>query len=502
MNIFIASSIEAHEKGLLLEVAKIVEECGFNPMRWNQSPPIFNVGKYTLENLEELISKKNVNAAIFIYADDDKTWYRGKFCGKPRDNVIFEHGLFSGKLGRTRSVIVKFGDVELPTDLAGVTYIDFSDGRKTKVEIELRNWLLGLKASVDDSLICEKSERLEPASAELKIKKFKNLEAAKRTIIERAEKAKEIKILANKGLEFFGSDSSLISLADVNKYKSLKRLKMVLLSPESSWVNRGFMALRKYETIEDFKCELDSTHAIVEMGMKKFIKDLKLAKSGIKYQKGEPYFRFILVDDVAYVSTYAEIPTEQVKDLPVFEINAGYGSLYGALKKHFNDLWMNRSEYGKTFKESIDVEISAGGIVFYKNRSDIYVALVQREDGSWVLPKGHKKISEKDIEQTAIREVCEETGLISEKLKCIRKLEAYSYDETAVKFETSKINYFFLMEYVADSLENLHTDFEHMSAKWWNIKEELPFMFYIYQKILLGETIKREFGVEAKINDR
>ena len=381
----------------------------------------------------------------------------------------------------------------MPSDLLGVTYIDFSEGKKAKAEMDLRDWLYDLS----------KSSSKDTANDDyLTVRTFQNLEAAKPYIIEKAKNALEIKILANKGLEFFGSDSSIISLAEYKNYYKLKRLKMVLLSPESSWINRGLMALRKYESIDDFKSELESTHIIVEMGMKKFLKELHLEKSGIKYQKGEPYFRFIMIDDTVFVSTYAETPSEQVRDLPVFEIKKDYGSLFGSLKKHFNDLWVNNSVYGKTFKENIDIEISAGGFVFCKQNSKIFLALVQREDGSWVLPKGHKKIKDFSIEETAIREVSEETGLQASKLKCLRKIDTYSYDETAEELAVNKINHFYLMEYISDEVNELHTDFEHLSAKWWNIEEELPFMFYIYQKILINETIKREFNIDAIIHER
>ncbi|WP_369297238.1 TIR domain-containing protein [uncultured Neglectibacter sp.] len=512
MKIFIGSSTEAHEKGLLLEIAKIVEECKMIPVRWNQVPSTFETGKFTLENLEEMISREGIDGSIFIYSSDDAVWYRGKKSGKPRDNVIFEHGLFSGKLGRTKSIIVKDGNVKIPTDLLGVTYIDFSEGKKTQGEINLRKWLFDLQTN-DISNVQEmqnqfdqlNSFKKEPSTKTdnyLEIRSFPNLEAAKPFIVQKAHRASEIKILANKGLEFFGADSSIISLAEMLKYNNLKRLKILLLSPNSSWVNRGLMALRKYESIEDFKSELDSTHAIVEMGMKKFIRELKLEKSGIKYQKGEPYFRFIMIDNSVFVSTYAEKPTEQVRDLPVFEIEKDYGSLYGSLKKHFNDLWANNSEYGKTFKESIDVEVSAGGFVFFRQNSDVYIALVQRDDGSWVLPKGHKKVSDNSIEETAIREVAEETGLSPMKLRCLKKIDSYAYDESAVEYDVNKINHFYLMEYISDEYSELHTDFEHLSAKWWKIDEELPFMFYIYQKILINDTIEREFHIDAKINDR
>lgn len=500
MNIFIGSSTEAHEEGLLLEIAKIVEDCKMNPIRWNQSPSVFKAGKCTLENLEDMIDQENICAAIFIYTSDDKTWYRGKDAGTPRDNVVFEHGLFSGRLGRKRSIVIKCGDVELPTDLSGVTYVDFSDGRKAKGEIDLRYWLANLQIS--EQISQDSDAFLKKEKSQLIIRTFQNLDAARPFIVEKACNALEIKILANKGLEFFGADSSLISLAEISKYQNLKRLKVLLLSPDSAWVNRGIMALRKYESLDDFKSELNSTHLIVEMGVKKFVKELHLEKSGIKYQKGEPYFRFIMIDDCVFVSTYAEAPTEQVRDLPVFEIKKDYGSLYGSLKKHFNDLWINNAEPSKTYKEYFDVEVSAGGFVFQRHNSNIYIALVQRDDGSWVLPKGHKKASEKSLEETAIREVAEETGLCPAKLRCLKKIDSYTYDESAASFKISKINHFFLMEYIADELNELNTDFEHLSAKWWNIGEELPFMFYIYQKILISETIKREFNIDAQINER
>ena len=465
------------------------------PIRWNQSPSIFEAGKFTLENLEEIIVRERISASIFIYTSDDRTWYRGKGVGKPRDNVVFEHGLFSGKLGRTKSIIIKCGNVKLPTDLSGVTHIDFSEGKKANGEMDLRNWLLGLRVAVNLYDISPTE------SGQLIINTFKNLESAKPSILKKAQNAAVIKILANKGLEFFGSDSSIISLAEVASYQQLRRLKIILLSENSPWINRGFMALRKYETIDDFKSELTSTHTIVEMGMKKFIKELNLEKSGIKYQKGEPYFRFIMIDDSVFVSTYAENPTEQVRDLPVFEIKREYGSLYGSLKKHFNDLWMNNSDFGKTYKEYIEVEVSAGGFVFLRQDPDVYIALVQRDDGSWALPKGHKKVNE-TIEEAAIREVSEETGLPKSKLRCLQKIDSYSYDEIAASLDVNKINHFYLMEYVSEKRRELHTDFEHLSAKWWNIREELPFLFYIYQKILISETIKTVFDVDVKINER
>ncbi|MBK8853212.1 MAG: NUDIX domain-containing protein [Saprospiraceae bacterium] len=283
----------------------------------------------------------------------------------------------------------------------------------------------------------------------------------------------------------------------------MKQLKILLLSPKSRWLNRGFLALRKYEKIEDVINELNSTHKILEIGMLKFLRDKLLFNSGIKYHFGEPYFRFILTDKSVFVSTYAENPTTQVRDLPVYEFKKEYGSLYGSLRKHFNDLWKNNSEYGETYREIIDIEISAGGILILNNKDEKYLALIEREDGSWVLPKGHKNTNEINTEVTALREVSEETGISLTDLSCIKKLDNYTYDETASSYNSSKINYFYLLEYVGQELfPNLKTDPDHKSAKWWKLTEELPFLNYSYQKIIISETIRNEYNIEIILNSR
>lgn len=47
---------------------------------------------------------------------------------RPRPNVIFEMGYFFAKLGRSRVLILKAGDVEINSDILGVEYVDVSKG--------------------------------------------------------------------------------------------------------------------------------------------------------------------------------------------------------------------------------------------------------------------------------------------------------------------------------------------------------------------------------------
>jgi len=75
---------------------------------------------------EDLPSK--VDVAIFIIGTAEIEANGGrKFI--PRQNLMFELGLFHAKLGRQRTIILASGAGELPTDIMGTVYIRFSPDR-------------------------------------------------------------------------------------------------------------------------------------------------------------------------------------------------------------------------------------------------------------------------------------------------------------------------------------------------------------------------------------
>jgi len=89
----------------------------------------FNPGVNTLERLMELT--RQVDFAVFIFAQDDWTssapGSRDSDFGQasPRDNVVFEAGLFGGVLGMRRTFILHANGAKLPTDLLGLTSIRY-----------------------------------------------------------------------------------------------------------------------------------------------------------------------------------------------------------------------------------------------------------------------------------------------------------------------------------------------------------------------------------------
>jgi hypothetical protein len=85
----------------------------------------FNPGRSTLDRLVEL--SQEVDFAAFVFARDDWTTTDASEDGQasPRDNVVFEAGLFGGALGIRRTFILHANDSKLPSDLLGLTCVRY-----------------------------------------------------------------------------------------------------------------------------------------------------------------------------------------------------------------------------------------------------------------------------------------------------------------------------------------------------------------------------------------
>ena len=85
----------------------------------------FNPGRSTLDRLVEL--SQEVDFAAFVFAQDDWTTTDASQSGEasPRDNVVFEAGLFGGALGIRRTFILHANDSKLPSDLLGLTSVRY-----------------------------------------------------------------------------------------------------------------------------------------------------------------------------------------------------------------------------------------------------------------------------------------------------------------------------------------------------------------------------------------
>jgi predicted nucleotide-binding protein len=90
---------------------------------WTQG--VFTLGRGFLESLFDLLPDQEY--AILVLTPDDLINKRDVSGFAPRDNVLFELGLFMGALGRRKTFMVSCADdqLELPSDLLGIQQARF-----------------------------------------------------------------------------------------------------------------------------------------------------------------------------------------------------------------------------------------------------------------------------------------------------------------------------------------------------------------------------------------
>lgn len=98
----------------------------------------FNPGRSTLDRLVEL--SQEVDFAAFVFARDDWTTTNASRSrqASPRDNVVFEAGLFGGALGIRRTFILHAHGSKLPSDLLGLTSVRY-DPDASQAEVRAIN---------------------------------------------------------------------------------------------------------------------------------------------------------------------------------------------------------------------------------------------------------------------------------------------------------------------------------------------------------------------------
>ena len=116
-------------------------------------------------------------------------------------------------------------------------------------------------------------------------------------------------------------------------------------------------------------------------------------------------------------------------------------------------------------------EVSAGGVIYRWREGQAEVALIHTGK-RWGLPKGHVEEGER-VEETAVREVREETGLLG---KLDRKLGQISYSYRGKSPGGSPVRIakrvtFFLLEYLEGEVHG--HDYEVDEARWFPLSEAL-----------------------------
>jgi predicted nucleotide-binding protein len=114
-----------------VELARVIERAGLNAIILHEQP---NQGRTIIEKFER--HGAAVGFAVILATPDDIGALDGAVQRpRARQNVIAEMGWFAGRLGRDRVCVLLKGDLEMPSDFAGVGYTEMDDRGAWKAEL-------------------------------------------------------------------------------------------------------------------------------------------------------------------------------------------------------------------------------------------------------------------------------------------------------------------------------------------------------------------------------
>lgn len=113
-------------------------------------------------------------------------------------------------------------------------------------------------------------------------------------------------------------------------------------------------------------------------------------------------------------------------------------------------------------------EISAGGIVYWKESDELRIQLIRDRYGRISYAKGKRERGE-TIEQTALREIREETGIVG-RIENLIDIIAYTYQHPARGAVNKEVHYY-LVEYRSGALSPQLEEIR--SVDWYSPAEAL-----------------------------
>ncbi len=439
--------------------------------------------------LSDLLDESgSADFAVFVFSPDDLTESRNAVEGSPRDNIVFEAGIFIGSLGRDRVFLLtpQYSSLKKPSDLDGITTWAYTQpsargGPRVAVAPATNRIKEAIKrlGRRESQSVSQLSITTIPS---LCSKAYLNLRDATPDIKDACKLAEDLKILSITGVSSIGRDDSVISTAELETYTNLKKIRVLIMSTDSRWIQRGLAEKRGRDSTAQLVKEIRANQHIVEIGFEKILHHFPNELSGIRYFTGEPCWRMIMTDQTAFVSTYADDQRRtQSRDLPVYKFDNKPWSFYHAFKRRFNDIWANEAKEGQP---PVGLTMSAGGIVYFRTGTEYLILLLRGVRGNWVLPKGHKDVDDPKSDKTALREVSEESGVLLDQLVAVDLMGSYA--DNSFQDEKKEV-FIYLIECKGDTLPELKPDKDHAEARWFKVQEALKLIANPDQEAFLAK---------------
>lgn len=123
--------VHGHDETIEVKASQLIKDLGFEPVILHEEP---DKGQTIIEKLERCT---DVGFGIILYTPCDHGGEMGSDSMMPRarQNVVFEHGMLIGKLGRGRVCALLKGDIEKPSDISGIIYKTIDDKGMWRIEV-------------------------------------------------------------------------------------------------------------------------------------------------------------------------------------------------------------------------------------------------------------------------------------------------------------------------------------------------------------------------------
>jgi ADP-ribose pyrophosphatase YjhB (NUDIX family) len=286
---------------------------------------------------------------------------------------------------------------------------------------------------------------------------YKSMKDAKTSIEASVNTTRELRILSNKGTDWFGGDDAMLSQVIAERSQQVK-VRVLLLSKIAPWLAKW--AEIKNVPPQVVRDEFDAAHKVIGAYFKKYSNKLS-SGSNILYYRDNPVWRFLMTDDRLFISSYAK--GKQARDATVFEFKGPDSEVYQAFERYFEFLCERRGLAADEITESLtrnveydSYEVSAGAVVYTKINNKCRILLIKRRKGrgskgDYTLPKGH--VGDKETFEDAVkREINEETGLPVNSLQVEKRLK--NYPNTIIIEEKERVHKtvcYFLVRYMPES---------------------------------------------------
>ncbi len=121
---------------------------------WNR---VLRPGHYTLEELFREASEADF--AVFLLGQEDKTESKGQIVPSPRDNVVYEAGLFGGRIEASRVfLLVDARGSKIPSDWQGLGYVPYDPSASAPsdaihrasivIRKQIKEWCSGIEQQI------------------------------------------------------------------------------------------------------------------------------------------------------------------------------------------------------------------------------------------------------------------------------------------------------------------------------------------------------------------